>query len=107
MSIETVCRVLVLADLHGARELKQDAVGFVAQNSTQVIQVNKEKTVIFFKNLDFFCFWQTDGWRQLITSSPTLVTEVVSAISAEQACPNGEPAQKRLRASSSQDVVRK
>lgn len=63
-SIDNVCRILLLADMHGARDLKQDAMSFLAQNSTAVIQ--------------------TDGWRQMIISSPSLVTEVVSAISAEQ-----------------------
>ena len=37
--MENVCRILLLADMHAARELKQDAMSFVAQNSTSVIQV--------------------------------------------------------------------
>uniref|UniRef100_A0A915JFA4 Uncharacterized protein n=1 Tax=Romanomermis culicivorax TaxID=13658 RepID=A0A915JFA4_ROMCU len=40
LSIDNVCRILLLADMHGARELKQDAMSFVAQNSSLVIQVS-------------------------------------------------------------------
>lgn len=41
LMVDTVCRILVLADMHTARELKQDAIRFVAQNSSQVIQVGR------------------------------------------------------------------
>lgn len=86
---DNACRVLVLADMHGAKELKQEAVRYVAQNKTQVIQ--------------------TDGWQQMIVSNPALVTEVVAAIEADQlATPStssstsisnslSEPATKRIR----------
>lgn len=62
--VDTVCRNLVFADMHSARELKSDAIKFVAQNSTQVIQ--------------------TEGWAEMVKQHPGLVTEVVSAISTEQ-----------------------
>uniref|UniRef100_A0A915IVM0 Zinc transporter ZIP3 n=1 Tax=Romanomermis culicivorax TaxID=13658 RepID=A0A915IVM0_ROMCU len=50
------------------------------------------------------CPYATDGWRQMIVNSPTLVTEVVAAITAEQPSPFGsltsssvEPSPKRAR----------
>uniref|UniRef100_A0A914X684 Uncharacterized protein n=1 Tax=Plectus sambesii TaxID=2011161 RepID=A0A914X684_9BILA len=64
LMVDTVCRILVLADMHTARELKQDAIRFVAQNSSQVIQ--------------------TEGWSEMVKQHADLVTEVVSAISSEQ-----------------------
>jgi hypothetical protein len=39
LGTDSVCRILVFADMHNARELKQDAIRFIAQNSSQVIQV--------------------------------------------------------------------
>jgi len=89
LMVDTVCRNLVFADMHSARELKADAIKFVAQNSTQVIQ--------------------TEGWAEMVKQHPGLVTEVVSAISTEQ--PRGaqlpgqsssvgsEPSTKRSRLS--------
>ncbi len=40
LMVDTVCRNLVFADMHNARELKSDAIKFIAQNSTQIIQVD-------------------------------------------------------------------
>jgi len=86
---ENACRVLVLADMHGAKELKLEAVRYVAQNKTQVIQ--------------------TDGWQHMIANNPGLITEVVAAIEADQLmAPSAsssssttgglsEPASKRIR----------
>jgi len=86
---ENSCRVLVLADLHGAKELKLEAIRYVAQNKTQVIQ--------------------TEGWQQMIVNNPGLITEVVAAIEADQLmAPSAsssvstsgalsEPASKRIR----------
>ncbi|KHN86961.1 Speckle-type POZ protein [Toxocara canis] len=62
LAVESACRYLVFADMHNARELKADAVRFIAQNSASVIT--------------------TDGWAEMVKQQPSLVTEVVSAIAA-------------------------
>jgi speckle-type POZ protein len=64
LSNDNVCRNLVLADMHNALELKQDALRFIAQYSNGVIM--------------------TDGWATMIKEHPRLVTEVVAAMSHEQ-----------------------
>uniref|UniRef100_A0A914RLH2 BTB domain-containing protein n=1 Tax=Parascaris equorum TaxID=6256 RepID=A0A914RLH2_PAREQ len=62
LAVESACRYLVFADMHNARELKADAIKFIAQNSASVIT--------------------TDGWAEMVKQQPSLVTEVVSAIAA-------------------------
>lgn len=37
--MESACRYLVFADMHNARELKSDAIKFIAQNSSSIIIV--------------------------------------------------------------------
>lgn len=37
--VESACRYLVFADMHNARELKSDAIKFIAQNSSSIITV--------------------------------------------------------------------
>ncbi|MFH4973583.1 hypothetical protein AB6A40_000292 [Gnathostoma spinigerum] len=60
--VESACRFLIFADMHNARDLKADAIKFIANNSAAVIT--------------------TDGWAEMVKQQPNLVTEVVSAISA-------------------------
>lgn len=64
LCVDNVCRNLVLADMHNALELKQDALRFIAQYSNGVIV--------------------TDGWATMVKEHPRLVTEVVAAMSHEQ-----------------------
>uniref|UniRef100_A0A914M023 BTB domain-containing protein n=1 Tax=Meloidogyne incognita TaxID=6306 RepID=A0A914M023_MELIC len=64
LCVDNVCRNLVLADMHNALELKQDALRFIAQYSNGVIV--------------------TDGWATMVKEHPRLVTEVVAAMSLEQ-----------------------
>lgn len=40
LAVESACRYLVFADMHNARELKADAIKFIAQNSASVITVS-------------------------------------------------------------------
>jgi hypothetical protein len=83
LGVESVCRILVLADMHGAAQLKQDTVNFIAQNSAKVIR--------------------TEGWSKMIGQHPALVTEVVSAISngtvdgVTSSTTNEPPSVKRAR----------
>lgn len=64
LSVDNVCRNLVLADMHNSAELKADALRFIAQYSNGVIL--------------------TEGWATMVKEHPRLVTEVVSAMSLEQ-----------------------
>ncbi|VDN82195.1 unnamed protein product [Brugia pahangi] len=86
--VESACRYLVFADMHNARELKSDAIKFIAQNSSSIIT--------------------TDGWTELVKEHPALVTEVVAAISSSDPrslsassspSSSAEPATKRARLS--------
>lgn len=64
LSSDNVCRNLVLADMHNALDLKQDALRYIAQYSNAVIM--------------------TDGWATMVKEHPRLVTEVVATMSTEQ-----------------------
>jgi len=85
LTIENVCKNLVLADMHSAHELKADAIRFIANNSTNVIA--------------------TDGWSKMVTEHPRLVTEIVAAMGPNEHyrqnhCSSGigsEPLAKRSR----------
>ena len=54
LSVENVCRSLVLADMHTSKELKSEAIRFIVTNTATVIQ--------------------TEGWNSMISAHPKLVT---------------------------------
>ncbi|CAJ0932152.1 unnamed protein product, partial [Mesorhabditis belari] len=81
LSIESVCRILCVADLHMAIALKKNAIQFITTQSQPVTE--------------------TDGWKELVSNSPELVTEVVQAISAM----NSNIAQTYVNANSSSSVI--
>ncbi|KAI1719983.1 BTB/POZ domain-containing protein [Ditylenchus destructor] len=71
LTVENVCRNLVLADMHNAHDLKADAIRFIAQYSNSVIEVKEH---------------------------PRLVTEVVAAMGQDSSrLSSTEPSAKRLR----------
>ncbi|CAJ0567464.1 unnamed protein product, partial [Mesorhabditis spiculigera] len=93
LSIDGCCRSLMCADIYGAADLKADAVRFITQNSSTVIQ--------------------TDGWQHMVSSKPELVTEVVQAISDitsstphQSSSSSVEPPSKRLRVLGPADLRR-
>lgn len=78
LTTESVCRNLVLADLHNAHDLKSDAIRFIAQYSNSIID--------------------TEGWLTMIKEHPRLVTEIVAAMGQDNSrSSSAEPSAKRLR----------
>ena len=57
LSINNCCEVLMLADVHGAADLKKDAVNFIRVSSKEVVK--------------------TDGWKEMKISRPGLVLGIV------------------------------
>jgi hypothetical protein len=84
--VETVCRNLVFADMHNAHELKQDAIKFIANYSNQVIH--------------------TEGWSDMARNHPSLVTEIVAAMSNENSSRNSS-SQLQISTSSSDQPLAK
>uniref|UniRef100_A0A1I7WRI3 Very long-chain specific acyl-CoA dehydrogenase, mitochondrial n=1 Tax=Heterorhabditis bacteriophora TaxID=37862 RepID=A0A1I7WRI3_HETBA len=62
--VDTACRYLVFADMYNSPELKNEAVKFIAQNITSIIQ--------------------TDSWQELTRDHGCLVTEIVAHIANER-----------------------
>ncbi|VDN04614.1 unnamed protein product [Thelazia callipaeda] len=97
--VDSACRYLVFADMHNARELKADAIKFIAQNSSAVISVRFHLLAFFESGMLY-----TDGWTELVKEHPTLITEIVAAISSidsrslsSNQSPIAEPIAKRAR----------
>jgi len=64
LTVENVCKNLVLADMHNAHDLKADSIRFIALNSNSVIE--------------------TDGWNKMVKEHPRLVTDIVAAMAHDQ-----------------------
>jgi hypothetical protein len=64
LAADSVCQNLVYADMHNATDLRNDAIRFIAQNSSAVLA--------------------TDGWKNLVQKHSQLVTDIVAAMSQEQ-----------------------
>jgi len=80
LTVDNVCRNLVLADMHNATELKTDALRFTAQHSSAVIE--------------------TEGWARMSKEHWRLVTDVIAAMKPEQSRQlnlGSEPTAKRSR----------
>jgi len=77
LTVDNVCRNLVLADMHNATELKADALRFTAKNSSAVIE--------------------TEGWARMSKEHWRLVTDVVAAMKSDQSSLGSEPTAKRSR----------
>lgn len=71
LSIDNVCDVLALADLHSAEQLKIHAIDFVNSHATDVMD--------------------TVGWRDLVQSHPPLVAEAFRALASQQSVPPDRP----------------
>ena len=56
LNVETAAKYLVLADLHSANLLKEEAIEYIARNSAAVTK--------------------TDGWKQMVKSYPNLIAEI-------------------------------
>ena len=60
LSINNCCEALMLADVHGAADLKKDSVNFIRISSNEVVK--------------------TDGWNEMKISRPGLVLEIVDQL---------------------------
>jgi len=71
LTIENVCDILVLADLHSAEQLKTHAIDFINSHATDVME--------------------TTGWRSMIQAQPHLIAEAFRALASQQSPPLGPP----------------
>lgn len=78
LTIENVCEILVLADLHSADQLKTHAIDFINSHATDVME--------------------TTGWKTLIQSHPHLIADAFRALASQQSPPLGPP-RKRVKQS--------
>ncbi|XP_067927872.1 speckle-type POZ protein B-like isoform X2 [Watersipora subatra] len=76
LSIENVCEILVLADLHSAEQLKTHALDFVNSHATEVMD--------------------TEGWRTMTRSHSHLIADAFRALASHQNPPPGPP-KKRIK----------
>jgi len=75
LTVENVCDVLILADLHSAEQLKAQAIEFI--NTRHVTDV-----------------METGGWKQMVGSHPHLIAEAFKALASQQIPPMGPPRKK-------------
>merc|ERR1712227_754571 len=75
LTVENVCDVLILADLHSAEQLKAQAIEFI--NTRHVTDV-----------------METAGWKQMVVSHPHLIAEAFKALANLQIPPMGPPRKK-------------
>jgi speckle-type POZ protein len=67
LSVESVGYTLVLADKHGAKDLKAAALRYVSEHSKNVSEHSKKVT-------------ETEGWEHLMATAPALLTEAFRAL---------------------------
>jgi len=75
LTVENVCDVLILADLHSAEQLKAQAIEFI--NTRHVTDV-----------------METSGWKQMVSTHPHLIAEAFKALASQQIPPMGPPRKK-------------
>ncbi|XP_002735147.1 speckle-type POZ protein-like [Saccoglossus kowalevskii] len=74
LSVENVCDVLVLADLHSADQLKGVAIDFINSHAMDVMD--------------------TSGWKSMVRSHPHLVADAFRALASAQSPLLGPPRKK-------------
>ncbi|ESO94307.1 hypothetical protein LOTGIDRAFT_232540 [Lottia gigantea] len=78
LTVENVCDILVLADLHSADQLKTHAVDFINSHATDVMD--------------------TMGWKSMVSTHPHLIADAFRALASQQSPPLGPP-RKRVKQS--------
>ncbi|WAR05495.1 RDX-like protein [Mya arenaria] len=78
LTVDNVCEILVLADLHSADQLKTHAIDYINSHATDVME--------------------TQGWKTLIMSHPHLIADAFRAMASQQSPPLGPP-RKRIKQS--------
>jgi len=71
LTVDNVCEVLVLADLHSAEQLKAHAMDFINSHPTDVME--------------------TSGWKTMIAQQPHLVADAFRALASLQSPPPERP----------------
>lgn len=76
---ESACETLILADLHSAEHLKQQAIEYINLHANEVME--------------------TDGWKILVKEHPPLLEQVFKALATQQTPPIilNQPPRKRPR----------
>lgn len=78
LTVENVGEVLILADLHSASQLKSQAIDFINSHATEVMD--------------------TQGWKHMVNTQPSLVADAFRALATQQSPPIGPP-RKRIKQS--------
>jgi speckle-type POZ protein len=71
LTVDNVCEILVLADLHSAEQLKTHAMDFINSHPTDVMD--------------------TLGWKTMIAHQPHLVADAFRALASQQSPPPERP----------------
>lgn len=95
LSVENVADTLILADLHGAEQLKAQAIDFI--NRCSVLRQLGCKDGKNWNN-QATDIMETSGWKAMIQSHPHLVAEAFRALASGQ-CPQFGIPRKRLKQS--------
>ena len=64
LTVENVGEVLILADLHSASQLKSQAIDFINSHATEVMD--------------------TQGWKHMVNTQPSLVADAFRALATQQ-----------------------
>lgn len=79
LTVDNVCDVLILADMHSATQLKAQALDFINSRATDVMESN--------------------GWKTLVRDHPHLIAQVFKAFLASTQTPLIGPPRKRQKTS--------
>ncbi|CAG5131835.1 unnamed protein product [Candidula unifasciata] len=74
LTIENVCDILVLAELHSAKQLKTHSIDFINSHASDIME--------------------TTGWQSMIQAQPHLIAEAFRALASQQSPPLGPPRQR-------------
>uniref|UniRef100_A0A915ARD4 Speckle-type POZ protein n=3 Tax=Ascarididae TaxID=6250 RepID=A0A915ARD4_PARUN len=76
---DNACETLILADLHSAEQLKQQAIDYINVHANEIME--------------------SDGWSCLVKDHPPLLAEVFRALATQQTPPiiMSQPPRKRLK----------
>ncbi|KAG9271741.1 speckle-type POZ protein-like A [Astyanax mexicanus] len=92
LSVENVADTLILADLHGAEQLKAQAIDFI--NRCSVLRQLGCKDGKNWNSNHATDIMETPGWKSMIQSHPHLVAEAFRALASAQCPPFGLPRKK-------------
>ena len=102
LTVENVCDVLILADLHSAEQLKAQVNIVIILQYCYLIRLlfykifnGKQLQAIEFINTRHVTdVMETSGWKQMVGSHPHLIAEAFKALASQQIPPMGPPRKK-------------